>query len=167
MRRTSATLPVVFLTSHGSEIDKISGLRLGADDYTTKDASIDYIIVRLEALFRRISSLAAGAVDGAQGSGSDSRTSSTLRLDRARCEAYWKDKKIPMSLTQYWMLECLYDEPGKVRRATELMDAASIVVEPNTIVAHVQAIRDSIKTIDDSFDSIRTKRGKGYRWLDS
>jgi two-component system OmpR family response regulator len=51
LRRTSATLPVVFLTSHGSEIDKISGLRLGADDCITKDASIDYIIVRLEALF--------------------------------------------------------------------------------------------------------------------
>lgn len=166
LRRDSATLPVVFLTSHDSEIDKISGMRLGADDYITKDSSIDYIIVRLEALFRRISSLSGSATGDAQAAGTDAREGSALRLDKVRCEAYWNGQKIPLTLTHYWMLECLYDEPGKVRRATELMDAASIVVEPNTIVAHIKTIRDAIKKLDDSFDSIRTERGKGYRWLD-
>ena len=54
LRRLFPYLPIVFLTSHAGDVDKISGLRLGADDYITKDASIDYIIVRLEALFRRL-----------------------------------------------------------------------------------------------------------------
>jgi DNA-binding response OmpR family regulator len=64
------------------------------------------------------------------------------------------------------MLECLYAEPGKVQRISTLMNAASIVVEPNTVTAHVKAIRDSFRTQDHSFDCIRTERGKGYRWLE-
>jgi two-component system OmpR family response regulator len=167
IRRMSVTLPIVFLTSHDSEIDKISGLRVGADDYITKDSSIDYIIVRLEALFRRINSIASAPADPSASASDSGREASSLRLDAARCEAYWKDERIPLTLTQYWMLESLFEEPGKVKRAAELMDAASIVVEPNTIVAHIKAIRDAIKRIDASFDGIHTERGKGYRWLDA
>lgn len=166
LRRISSTLPIVFLTSHDGEIDKISGLRLGADDYITKDSSIDYIIVRLEALFRRIRSFRDADALLVPGDDVPEMTASPLRLDTKRSEAYWNGEKIPLTLTQYWMLECLCSDPGKVRRTRELMDAASIVVEPNTIVAHVKAIRDAIKEIDPLFDSIRTERGKGYRWLD-
>ena len=57
IRKLSSTVQIVFLTSHDGEIDKVSGLRLGADDYLTKDVSIDYIVVRLEALFRRLEAL--------------------------------------------------------------------------------------------------------------
>jgi two-component system OmpR family response regulator len=166
LRRMSATLPIVFLTSHAGEVDKISGLRLGADDYITKDASMDYIIVRLEALFRRMNSL-AGTRNGEGETGRfDHHSGSALKLDKERCEAYWNGDKVTLTLTQYWMLECLYSEPGKVKRATELMDAAKIVVEPNTVVAHVKAIRDEFKLLDPSFSCVRTERGKGYRWLD-
>ena len=51
IRRHTPMLPVIFLTSHDAEVDKISGLRLDADDYITKDVSLDYIGVRIEALF--------------------------------------------------------------------------------------------------------------------
>jgi len=166
LRRISSTLPIVFLTAHDGEIDKISGMRIGADDYITKDSSMDYIIIRLEALFRRISSLAESAA-GKQSSGvNQMHPGSGLRLDGDRCEAYWKDELIGLTLTQFWMLECIYEEPGKVRRNSELMKAASIVVEPNTVVAHVKAIRDSFRTLDHGFNCIRTERGKGYRWLE-
>jgi len=166
IRRVYATLPIIFLTSHDGEIDKISGLRLGADDYITKDASMDYIIVRLEALFRRINSLAGGQDAAVEAGRFEHRSGSALSLDKERCEAHWNDEKVPLTLTQYWMLECLCSEPGKVKRATELMVAAKIVVEPNTVVAHVKAIRDAFKELDPSFSCVRTERGKGYRWLD-
>lgn len=54
LRQLSPKLPIIFLTSRSEEFDRISGLRLGADDYLTKDISIDYLIVRIEALLRRI-----------------------------------------------------------------------------------------------------------------
>ena len=55
--------------------------------------------------------------------------------------------------------------PADLEAADELMRAASIVVEPNTVAAHVKAIRDAFLAIDAGFDCIRTERGKGYRWL--
>jgi two-component system OmpR family response regulator len=166
LRRMSETLPIVFLTSHDGEIDKILGMRLGADDYITKDSSMDFIVVRLEALFRRISSFSSQTSDANREAVSQMHPGSSLRLDRERCEAYWENQLIVLTLTHFWMLECLYQEPGKVRRITELMNAASIVVEPNTVVAHVKAIRSAFRSVDSEFDAIRTERGKGYRWLE-
>lgn len=162
LRRLFPLMPVVFLTSHDGEVNKISGLRLGADDYITKDASIDYIIVRLEALFRRIEVLSTRE----QSPPHRSRTSS-LTLDSECSQAYWKGAKIDLSLTQYWMLLSLASEPGKIRTHRDLMKAANMVVEPNTIVAHVKAIRDYIKRVDGSFDCIKTERGMGYRWVET
>jgi two-component system OmpR family response regulator len=167
LRGKSSTLPIVFLTAHDGEIDKISGMRLGADDYITKDSSIDYIIIRIEALFRRIESLADREEGSQEGAVNQKHPNSSLRLDRARCEAFWKDELVGLTLTQFWMLENLYEQPGKVRRISEIMKAANIVVEPNTVVAHVKAIRDSFRTVDTAFNCIRTERGKGYRWLES
>ena len=50
-------VPIIFLTGHSGEIDRISGLRLGADDYITKDASMEYIVIRIESLFRRLDAM--------------------------------------------------------------------------------------------------------------
>ena len=166
LRAISPTLPIVFLTSHDSEIDKISGLRLGADDYITKDCSIEYVIVRIETLFRRLDSIRANVPDTTHNGRFLSHDGSSLRLDKERCEAYWGEQKIPLPLTHFWIVECLYSAPGQVKRASELMAAANIVVEPNTITAHVKAIREAFKAIDSTFRCIKTERGKGYRWLD-
>lgn len=161
IRRFSESLPVVFFTSHDADTDRISGLRLGADDYLTKDISIDYLTVRLHALLRRVRLLqqsAAGAAPAIVGQ------SGRLRLDAERSQAYWDDQVIPLTLTQYWILEKLASEPGKLRTTNELMRAAQIVVEQNTIVAHIKAIRDAFRRQDPAFAGIRTERAKGYRW---
>ena len=57
LRRMSDQVAIIFLTGHDGEIDRISGLLVGADDYITKDASIDYMTVRIEALFRRLDAI--------------------------------------------------------------------------------------------------------------
>ena len=57
LRSRSPELPIVFLTARDSELDMISGLRLGADDYWTKDISQDYMLARISALFRRLKAL--------------------------------------------------------------------------------------------------------------
>src|SRR3954467_3639853 len=57
LRGRSATLPIIFLTARDSEIDAVSGLRLGADDFLTKDLSLAHLVARVNALFRRIDAL--------------------------------------------------------------------------------------------------------------
>jgi two-component system, OmpR family, response regulator len=63
------------------------------------------------------------------------------------------------------MIEDLCRNPSHAKSHAELMRAAKIVVEPNTITAHIKAIRDAFRRIDPDFDHLRTERGRGYRWV--
>ena len=156
LRGLSNEVPIIFLTSHDGEVDRISGLRVGADDYITKDSSINYIIVRIEALFRRL--------DAVRSSYSDQKQSGTnenlqgIKLDEVYSTAFWKGKKIDLPLTQFWILKELCTNPGKVRSHRDLMRVSNIVVEPNTIAAHVKAIRDAFLAEDPDFKCINTER---------
>jgi two-component system OmpR family response regulator len=164
LRQISSELPIIFLTSHDGEIDRISGLRLGADDYITKDASMEYIVIRIEALFRRLDAIHSAynhrlvkqpQVDG----------SGDIELDETYSSAFWKGIKIDLPLTHFWIIRDLCNHPGQVRSHRDLMKAANLVVEQNTITAHVKSIRDSFTRVDSDFRCIKTERGRGYRWV--
>ncbi len=161
LRRISEELPIIFLTSHDGEIDKISGLRLGADDYISKQASTDYLVIRIHTLFRRLDAI-RGTASSAQPAAADE---SDIELDEVYSTVHWKGNKIDLPLTHYWIVRELYLNPGKVRSHRDLMKASSIVVEPNTIAAHVKTIRAAFCRADPAFHCIRTERGRGYRWL--
>ena len=165
LRRRSASLPIVFLTSHADEADKISGLRVGADDYITKDASMEYLVVRLEALFRRHDAQLQALGQQAALSIDTPPNSDDVVFDDVTSRATWRDARLDLPLTQYWMLRELCHNVGKPRSHTDLMNAAHIVVEPNTVTAHIKAIRDEFCRRDPAFDQIRTERGRGYRWV--
>ena len=160
IRRVSPQVPIIFLTSHDDEMSKISGLRLGADDYLSKASSIHLLIVRIETLLRRHESLRGD-------SGPTQLIAGPLRIDPKSSMVYWRDELIDMPLTQLWMVESLVRANGQPRSHAELMRAANIVVEPNTIAAHMKNIRARFRKIDADFDSIRTERGLGYRWIDA
>jgi two-component system, OmpR family, response regulator len=165
IRRRTPLLPVIFLTSHDAEVDKISGLRLGADDYITKDVSLDYLVVRIEALFRR---RAAYATSRSADKSADARSDGdveNIEFDPQRSTVSWRSRQVDLTLTQFWILQDLCRTPGRTRSPGELMRAAKLTVAPNTIAAHVKAIREALLTIDPTFDRIRTERGRGYRWI--
>lgn len=161
LRRLSSDLPIIFLTHRDGEIDRISGLRLGADDYISKHASVEYIVIRIETLIRRLEAVRnAGA-----GQRVSSDRSGGIELDEVYSTVFWKGSRVEMPLTHFWMVRDLCTHPGEVRNHRELMKAASIVVEPNTIAAHVKAIRRTFTRVDAGFECIRTERGRGYRWV--
>lgn len=161
LRRLSSELPIIFLTHRDGEIDRISGLRLGADDYISKEASLEYIVIRIETLIRRL--------EAVRGAGAGGRSASTdesgLQLDDTYSTVAWQGTRIDLPLTHFWILRELCRHPGEVRSHRDLMKAASIVVEPNTIAAHVKAIRQAFTRLDPDFHCIRTERGRGYRWV--
>jgi two-component system, OmpR family, response regulator len=160
LRRLSQTLPIIFFTSHASDVDKISGLRMGADDYVTKDASLDYLVVRIKALLRRIEVRCSG---GARPRNVMRKGDLSLDLDELR--ASWKGIPLALTLTQFWMVHALAEHVGHVRTHDQLMRAASIRVEPNTVAAHVKNIRQLFLQADPGFSCIVTERGVGYRWV--
>ncbi len=165
LRRISDELPIIFLTGHDGEIDRISGLRLGADDYITKDTSPEYLVIRIEALFRRLDAIRSTYANRPAADTPAADSSGEIRLDETYSAVYWKGTKVDMPLTHFWMVRELCSKPGQVRSHRDLMKAANLVVEPNTITAHVKSIRDSFTRIDSHFRCIKTERGRGYRWV--
>jgi two-component system, OmpR family, response regulator len=166
LRRLAPKLPIIFLTSRDEEIDRISGLRLGADDYITKDASINFLMVRIEALFHRIEVITQCEPSEVKLEDNNSELG-LLRLDKKSLKAAWKNKPLDITLTQFWILCELVTNPGEVKTCDKLMHAAHICVEPNTITAHIKMIRSRFRDIDNEFDCIKTERSAGYRWLDN
>ena len=161
LRSISSEVPIIFLTHRHGEIDRISGLRLGADDYISKDASMEYIVIRIEALIKRLEVVRGAAVREQD----EPRVPEGIALDETYSTVYWKGSRVDLPLTHFWILRELCMNPGVVRSHRELMKAASIVVESNTIAAHVKSIRRSFVDLDPQFACIRTERGRGYRWV--
>src|SRR6478672_1597983 len=158
LRALSATLPIIFLTARDSDFDVVSGLRLGADDYLTKDVSLPHLLARIAALFRR-SDLSTATV-----SHEEVLERGALRLDLKRLTAYWNDRRVDLTLTEFWMVHTLAKHPGHVKDRDSLMRDASIVVDDSTITSHIKRIRRKFSALDAKFDCIATVYGMGYRW---
>ena len=163
-REKQKFIPIIFLTERDEDADRISGLRLGADDYLSKTISSTYLVARINALIRRVETLLSGAVEAA--SAASAKVGSRLTIDERLSRAYWLGSPLDLSLTQFWILKDLVTHAGDVRSTTDLMHAANITVQPNTIVVHIKSIREAIQKITSDFACIKSERARGYRWVD-
>lgn len=160
LRARSAELPIIFLTARDSDLDAVSGLRLGADDFLTKDLSLPHLVARVNALFRRLDALRKPAAPA------DIITRGALTLDAERMSVQWNGQVVLLSLTEFWMVHALARHVGHVRNRQQLMDAANVVLDDNTITSHVKRIRRKFQSVDPKFDAVQTVYGMGYRWVE-
>lgn len=162
LRRLSPTIPIIFLTARDSDIDRVSGLRLGAWDYLTKGTTtLDFLPVRISALFSIVESLKnnnSAKKDQVLATG-------PLTIYREQMRVLWKSHLIDFTLTEFWLLFALAVHPGHVKSHEQLMQAANVVVTNNAITAHIRRIRDKFRESDPEFNCIRTEYGMGYRWV--
>ena len=159
LRARSADLPIIFLTARDSEFDAVSGLRLGADDYLTKDISLPHLMARVAALFRRHEAMQKPQV-------ADSRMArGDLTIDTERMTVHWQENSVSLTLTEFWLVHAMARYPGHVKNRQQLMDAAQAVLDDNTITSHIKRIRRKFIAIDADFNAIETVYGMGYRWL--
>ncbi len=157
LRARSRSLPIIFLSARDSDFDIVSGLRMGADDYLTKDISLPHLVARIAALFRRIDALAGDGADELVKVGE-------LLLDSDRIQCSWKGKPIELTLTEFWMVHSLAKRPGHVKSREQLMTDSRQVVDDGTITSHVKRIRKKFEALDADFEAIETVYGMGYRW---
>jgi two-component system OmpR family response regulator len=158
LRARSLELPIIFLTARDSELDAISGLRLGADDYLTKTITVAHLAARVTALLRRVEALVNVSLREER----LQRGELTLFVDRLAVT--WRDRPVNLTLTEFWLVHALAKFPGHVKSRQQLMDAASVVLDDNTITSHIKRLRRKFLTIDPAFDAIETVYGMGYRW---
>ncbi len=157
LRQKSATLPILMLTARDDEIDVVSGLRLGADDYLSKDISMPHLLARVASLFRR-----------QEANHSDADTSGieqgALKILLDNLQIFWQQQLIDLTVTEFWMVQSLARYPGQVKTREQLMSDANVYVDDSTITSHIKRIRKKFQKIDANFDQIDTVHGMGYRW---
>ncbi len=158
LRALSAALPIIFLTARDSDFDLVSGLRMGADDYLTKDASLPQILARISALFRRADLLREPPAP------EETLERGPLKLDMKRFQATWQGAAVDLTLTEFWLVHSLARYPGHVKDRESRWRDAHIVVDDATITSHVKRIRRKFQAVDAKFSAIDAVYGMGYRW---
>jgi two-component system, OmpR family, response regulator len=158
LRSMSKTLPIIFFTARDNDYDTICGLRMGADDYLTKDISLPHLLARIAALFRRTELLNQPQTP------TDLIQCGELAMDSKRMTVTWKTQVIELTVTEFWMLHAIAKYSGHVKSRQQLMDESKMVVDDTTITSHIKRIRKKFMAIDADFDCVETVYGMGYRW---
>ena len=159
LRAMAPQLPIIFLTARDSELDEIIGLKLGADDYLTKHISLNQVMARISALFRRVNALRDNSPDD-----EETLKRGALEINRSRFTVAWQQQSLELTLTEYWIIHALAQHPGQIKSREQLMQAAQVVQDDHTITTHIKRIRRKFKDIDPQFNQISTAYGLGYRW---
>jgi two-component system catabolic regulation response regulator CreB len=156
--RARVDVPVVFLTSRGSEIDRVVGLELGADDYIAKPFSPRELVARVRAVLRRSqrtieTPASTMAIDDA-----------VFHVDEGKRVVRYYGETLDLSRYEFGLLCALVRRPGHVFTREVLLDLVWTDAESldRTVDAHVKTLRAKLRRIAPELDPIRTFRGTGY-----
>ncbi|MGD2253661.1 MAG: response regulator transcription factor, partial [Anaerolineales bacterium] len=164
--RNDSSIPVLMLTARDSEIDRVLGLELGADDYMTKPFSMRELIARVKALLRRV------RLDRSAESASRDGQEKTLRfddllIDPARHEVLLRDQAIPLRPKEYDLLLFLARNKGQVLSRDLILERVwgwDFSGNTRTVDVHVRWLRSKIEADAENPARIVTVRGVGYRF---
>ncbi len=155
----TSNLPVLMLTSKSEESDQIVGFAVGADDYVTKPFSTKVLLQRIKALLRRKSA--------PEQPENDVIAFGKIKIDKRSHKVLHGTQALPLTPTEFRLLETLVRQPGRAFTRHDLMDSAigdgAIVLE-RTIDVHVKSLR---RKLGPSGDFIETVRGIGYRFKEN
>jgi two-component system response regulator RegX3 len=158
--RAKSSVPVIMVTARDSEIDKVVGLELGADDYVTKPYSARELIARIRAVLRRGADADdTAAIDGVLESG-------PVRMDVERHVVSVNGDPITLPLKEFDLLEYLMRNSGRVLTRGQLIDrvwGADYVGDTKTLDVHVKRLRSKIEADPANPVHLVTVRGLGYK----
>lgn len=157
----TAGLPVVMLTARGAEPDRVVGFEVGADDYVTKPFSVRELVLRIDALRRRLGVRAA--MPATEEVGRATLKAGPIELDTERFLARVDGHEVPLTLLEFRLLRFLVEGQGRVRSRDALLDQVwgySTEVETRTVDTHVKRLRDKL---GEAGELVETVRGVGYR----
>lgn len=161
--RTTSSVPVIMVTARDSEIDKVVGLELGADDYVTKPYSSRELIARIRAVLRR------GADNDAAADEIDEQVleGGRVRMDVERHTVTVAGEPVSMPLKEFDLLEYLLRNAGRVLTRGQLIDriwGSDYVGDTKTLDVHVKRLRSKIEEEPSRPKQLVTVRGLGYKF---
>ena len=159
--RDTAHLPILIVTAKGTEVDKILGLEMGADDYVVKPFSPRELVARVKALLRRAHPLSE------PDSGGGAYEKGRLRMDFGTYQVFVDNNKRELALREFELLRFFVQHPMRVYTREQLLDMVwgrDTFVEPRTVDVHVRRLRQHIERDDANPELILTVRSVGYRF---
>jgi two-component system, OmpR family, response regulator RegX3 len=157
--RMKSNVPVIMLTAKDSEVDKVVGLELGADDYVTKPFSSRELVARIRAVLRRrgdVDELAPPTLEAGP-----------VRMDVERHVVTVSGREVPLPLKEFELLEVLLRNAGRVLTRMQLIDrvwGADYVGDTKTLDVHIKRLRAKIEPAPSTPRFIITVRGLGYKF---
>jgi DNA-binding response OmpR family regulator len=167
LREKDQCTPVLMLTSKATELDRVLGLELGADDYMTKPFSMLELAARVKGMFRRAEQRAAAATAAAPKA--QRIEVDGLCLDLERHEAYVGDRSVELTAKEFELLAHFARCPGRVYTRAQLLDQVwgySHSGYEHTVNSHINRLRNKIERDPANPDFIQTVWGVGYKFAD-
>src|SRR5271163_2599306 len=158
--RETAHLPILIVTAKGTEVDKVLGLEMGADDYVVKPFSPRELIARVKAVLRRANPDVAAPKSGIWERG-------RLKMDFDTYQVFVDGKRHELALREFELLRFFVEHPLRVYSREQLLDLVwgrDTFVEPRTVDVHVRRLRQHIEKDDANPELILTVRSVGYRF---
>jgi two-component system response regulator RegX3 len=159
--RTTSAVPIIMLTAKDSEIDKVVGLELGADDYVTKPYSSRELVARIKAVLRR------GSLDGEATESTSVHSIAGIKMDIERHQVTVNDAAINLPLKEFELLEFLMRNAGRVLTRGQLIDrvwGGDYYGDTKTLDVHIKRLRSKIEVDPANPLLIQTIRGLGYKF---
>lgn len=156
--RAQSNVAIVMVTARDSEVDKVVGLELGADDYVTKPFSHRELVARIRAVLRRgqEQELVPDVVEAGG-----------VRIDVERHQVYVDGKEVRFALREFDLLELLLRNPGRVLTRGQLIDriwGSDYVGDTKTLDVHIKRLRSKIEHNPSKPERLITVRGLGYKY---
>ena len=162
LRKKGVETPILMLTAKGETIDKVLGLKLGADDYLTKPFEVIELLARLEALLRRASSVSNGH------SSPEAFRFGSVTIDFKRAEVMRDEKPVELSAMEFKLLQHLVENRGIVHSRDQLLDAVwgyDAMPSTRTVDVHIAWLRQKLEANPKHPSFIQTVHGMGYKFV--
>ncbi len=158
--REKKDIPILLVSAKREELDKISGLGFGADDYIVKPFSPGELVARVKAHINRYMRLTSKPAD-------DSIIIDKLRLDKHSGTVYLGEKEISLTKKEFDVLYLMASQPDRVLSKNELFQAVwnyDSLGDTSTLTVHINRLREKLKDADNNADYIKTVWGRGYKF---
>lgn len=155
--RRSSEVPVLFLTARDSEIDRVVGLEIGADDYVSKPFSPREVAARVKAILKRLQPRVPPAAEPL--------AAGPFRFDELRQQIHYHGQLLPLTRHELKLLAVLLSQPERVFSREQLLDATGVSAEAGyerTVDSHIRSLRAKLREVRADSEAIQTHRGLGY-----